>query len=103
MSEDFNLNEASLMMKKVSSRKLLNTRPFWALRDNRAEAEQEKRTTEKYKQEMELIRVKREAKVAFERVLSSGSYPSLQWLLARWDFVSGRATEKLNSAPKKRP
>jgi hypothetical protein len=72
------------MMKKVSSRQLLNTRTFWALRDNRAEVEEETLMTKKHERERELLRVKRENAILFERALSTGRYPSLQWLLARW-------------------
>ena len=51
------VNEASLMMKKVSSRQLLNTRTFWALRDNRAEAEEETLMTKKHERERESLRL----------------------------------------------
>jgi hypothetical protein len=81
-------------MKKVSSRSLLNSRPFSALRDNRAEAEEEALKIKKHEQERALIRVKREDKIAFARVLSTGSYRSLYWLFARWHLVSRRVRER---------
>jgi hypothetical protein len=59
-------------MKKVSSRALLKDRLFQALRDNRAEAEEEALKIKKDEQEKASMRVKREDEIAFARALSTG-------------------------------